>query len=166
MLNHAVFYGCAHANQRRLLEFSLPCLSQGHTSTSFLIGKLLHKKKLKKYHKNKPLTRSFKIVALTWTENVFFLPTNPARKFCVGKQPTNIFLRLALLKKDEDLENSKWLCINFHDRRKSGLPLILKTFEPLHDKTNKMTCAPSEGSDQPGHPHRLIRAFTVCSMGS
>ena len=23
--------------------------------------------------------------------------------------------------------------------------------EPQHDKTNKMTCAPSEDSDQPGH---------------
>ena len=25
------------------------------------------------------------------------------------------------------------------------------SFEPPHDKTNKMTCAPSEDSDQPGH---------------
>ena len=25
-------------------------------------------------------------------------------------------------------------------------------FDPPHDKTNKMTCAPSEDSDQPGHP--------------
>ena len=31
-----------------------------------------------------------------------------------------------------------------------------------HDKTNKMTCAPSEDSDQPGHPPSLIRVFTVC----
>ena len=28
--------------------------------------------------------------------------------------------------------------------------------EPSHDKTNKMTCAPSEDSDQPGHPPSLI----------
>ena len=27
--------------------------------------------------------------------------------------------------------------------------------EPLYDKTNKMTCAPSEDSDQPGHPPSL-----------
>ena len=27
--------------------------------------------------------------------------------------------------------------------------------EPLHDKTNKMTCAPSKDSDQPGHPPSL-----------
>ena len=25
-------------------------------------------------------------------------------------------------------------------------------YEPQHDKTNKMTCVPSEDSDQPGHP--------------
>ena len=32
-------------------------------------------------------------------------------------------------------------------------------FEPPHDKTNKMACAPSEDSDQPGHPLSLIRGF-------
>ena len=30
-----------------------------------------------------------------------------------------------------------------------------------HDKTNKMVCAPSEDSDQPGHPPSLIRVFAV-----
>ena len=34
--------------------------------------------------------------------------------------------------------------------------------EPPHVKTNQMACAPSEDSDQPGHPHSLIRVFTVC----
>ena len=38
--------------------------------------------------------------------------------------------------------------------------------EPRHDKTNKMTCAPSEDSDHPGHPLSLIRAFAVRFMGS
>ena len=33
--------------------------------------------------------------------------------------------------------------------------------EPPHDKTNKMACAPSEDSDQPGHPPSLIRVFAV-----
>ena len=33
--------------------------------------------------------------------------------------------------------------------------------EPVHDKTNKMTCAPSEDSDQPGHPPSLIRVVAV-----
>ena len=37
------------------------------------------------------------------------------------------------------------------------------TDEPPHDKTNKMTCAPSEDSDQPGHPPSLIRVFAVCT---
>ena len=35
--------------------------------------------------------------------------------------------------------------------------------EPPHDKTNKMTCAPTEYSDQPGHPPGLIRVFAVRS---
>ena len=35
--------------------------------------------------------------------------------------------------------------------------LRLKTHRPPYDKTNKMACAPSEGSDQPGHPPSLIR---------
>ena len=38
--------------------------------------------------------------------------------------------------------------------------------ELQHDKTNKMTCAPSKDSDQPGHLHSLIRVFAVRSMGS
>ena len=33
--------------------------------------------------------------------------------------------------------------------------------EPPHDKTNKMACAPSEDSDQPGHLPSLIRDFAV-----
>ena len=37
--------------------------------------------------------------------------------------------------------------------------------EPQHDKTNKMICAPSDDSDQPGHPPILIRVFAVRSMG-
>ena len=35
------------------------------------------------------------------------------------------------------------------------------TFEPPHDKTNKMISAPSEDSDQPRHPPSLIRVFSV-----
>ena len=34
-------------------------------------------------------------------------------------------------------------------------------FEPTRDKTNKMACAASEDSDQPGHPPSLIRVFAV-----
>ena len=32
----------------------------------------------------------------------------------------------------------------------------LRKYEPPCDKTNKMTCAPSKDSDQPGHPSSLI----------
>ena len=41
-----------------------------------------------------------------------------------------------------------------------------KENEPPHDKTNKMTFAPSEDSDHPGHPPSLIRGFTVRSNDS
>ena len=37
--------------------------------------------------------------------------------------------------------------------------VIQNTFEPPHDKTNKMASVPSEGSDQPGHSPSLIRVF-------
>ena len=39
------------------------------------------------------------------------------------------------------------------------------TFEPEHDKTNKMTRARSKDSGQSGHPHSLIRVTVHC-MGS
>ena len=35
--------------------------------------------------------------------------------------------------------------------------------EPHHDKTNEMACAPSEDSDQPGHPTSLIKVF-ACAL--
>ena len=48
-------------------------------------------------------------------------------------------------------------CLPFHhnNRHISGLSI-----EPVHDKTNKMACVPSEDSGQPGPPS-LIR---VCSV--
>ena len=39
-------------------------------------------------------------------------------------------------------------------------------YEPADGTTNKMACAPSEDSDQPGHPPRLIRVIAVRSLGS
>ena len=39
--------------------------------------------------------------------------------------------------------------------------LVWEIKEPSHDKTNKVTCAPSEDSDQPGHPPSVIRVFAV-----
>ena len=35
--------------------------------------------------------------------------------------------------------------------------------ELKYDK-NQQTCAPSEDSDQPGHPPSLIRVFTRCAL--
>ena len=38
----------------------------------------------------------------------------------------------------------------------SDVIILVNKFGPLHDKTNTMTCAPSEDSDQPGHPPSLL----------
>ena len=35
------------------------------------------------------------------------------------------------------------------------------SYEPPHDNANKVAYAPSEDSDQPGHPPSLIRVFAV-----
>ena len=41
---------------------------------------------------------------------------------------------------------------------------VTNLFELPHDKTNKMICAPSEDSDQPGHPRSLISLSSVGSV--
>ena len=38
-------------------------------------------------------------------------------------------------------------------------------FEPAHDKTSKMACAPSKDLDQPGHPPSLIRVLNCMLSG-
>ena len=75
--------------------------------------------------------------------------------------------------KNEFTEDEKLAQIHLESRRTYFKALVLlflhnclSKFEPPHDKTNKMICAPSEDSDQPGHPPSLIRVFAVCPMGS
>ena len=46
----------------------------------------------------------------------------------------------------------------------SWIFFAVSLIEPPHDKTNKIACAPSEDSDQPGHPPSLIRVFAVRSV--
>ena len=43
---------------------------------------------------------------------------------------------------------------------------IIIIIESPHDKTNKIACAPSEDTYQPGHPLSLIKVFSVRSVGS
>ena len=47
----------------------------------------------------------------------------------------------------------------------SKYPLLFvnSIYELPHDKTNKMTCTPSDDSDQPGHPPSMTRVFAVHS---
>ena len=44
--------------------------------------------------------------------------------------------------------------------------LFTVIFELQHGKTNKVACAPSEDSDQPGHPPNPIRVFIVRPVDS
>ena len=39
--------------------------------------------------------------------------------------------------------------------------IFILPHEPWHDKNQQSDCAPSEDSDQPGHPPSLIRVFAV-----
>ena len=52
------------------------------------------------------------------------------------------------------------ISLNYH-QISTNLFLWQIANEPPHDKTKKMTCTPSENSDQPGHPPSLIRVFAV-----
>ena len=47
-------------------------------------------------------------------------------------------------------------CTRSFSRPERHLPNIEMLCEPHRDKTNKMACAPSEDSYQPGHPPSLI----------
>ena len=47
------------------------------------------------------------------------------------------------------------------NRTKNMKLMTFQLFEPRHEKTNKMACAPSEDSGQPGHPPRLISVFAA-----
>ena len=64
-----------------------------------------------------------------------------------------------------DLQNKRWiLTITFHDCCLTH-GLWNTAFEPPRGKSNKIT-APSEDSDQHGHPPSVIRVFAVRSVGS
>ena len=39
-------------------------------------------------------------------------------------------------------------------------------FEPQHDKTNKMSCAPSEDSDQPWHTGHFVGFVLLCEKAT
>ena len=51
------------------------------------------------------------------------------------------------------------LTLSLHRAHSNTKTILL--YQPPRDKTNKMACAPSEDSDQPGHPPSLIRVFAL-----
>ena len=54
-----------------------------------------------------------------------------------------------------------WICFWLPLQMLPYDDFFLNSYELQQDKTNKMTCVPSEDSDQPGHPPSLIRVFAV-----
>ena len=60
-----------------------------------------------------------------------------------------------------------WLCIFLYlssvSRSVNRINPTKSIFEPPHDRTNKMICAPSEDTDQPGHPPKLIHNI-LCAL--
>ena len=57
-------------------------------------------------------------------------------------------------------------CLSHHiNRFINSCTRLGKTNEPPCDKTYKMTCVPSENSDQLGHQPSLIRVFAVWFIG-
>ena len=93
---------------------------------------------------------------------VFFLALNWDQNWAPFPTPTSIFsffpnCWLKIPKRWKIKKSSSW---------NSPEALKCSTFGPPHYKTNKMACAPSEDSDQPGHPPSLIRVFAVHSLCS
>ena len=62
-----------------------------------------------------------------------------------------------MLRGDSAGRNKK-RCLYIFGNSKSMTHIAI--YEPPYDKTNKMACAPSEDSDEPGHPPSLIKVFT------
>ena len=66
--------------------------------------------------------------------------------------------------------NSTVKCATIQGKGTSVKPtkesFLLNLCEPHHDKTNKVACAPSKDTGQPGHPPSLIRVFALRSVDS
>ena len=80
--------------------------------------------------------------------------------------PTNNIYYLKIAGSSKSIYSQDYFDGNFSKEVVFGLEGEHFTFEPQQDETSKMTCAPSEDSDQPGHPPSLIRVFAVHFLGS
>ena len=76
--------------------------------------------------------------------------------FCFVLFNSELSSQMNMMNMPEHIEGST--VHNYVKRRKRN---EAAWFEPQHDKTNKMTCAPSEDSGQPGYPPSLNRVFAV-----
>ena len=78
------------------------------------------------------------------------------RSFCWFWQNSGIWCQF--------MNNFLYFCIkaNVDDTNMSSPRMFMETiYEPPHDKTNAMACAPSEDSDQPGHPWRELWSLAI-----
>ena len=78
----------------------------------------------------------------------------PYSKFCSW-----IVLRPSLKQTHNFSDHVHVICHQFQEG-------CLISIEPPHNQTNKMTCAPSEDKDEPGHPSCLIRLRCPHQEGS
>ena len=99
----------------------------------------------------------------------YFLLLNQLRPgdiftLCIGQQGYKIYMHMSYRK---EMQNKIYMYMSYRKERQNSVVAdpAYKTNEPAHDKTNKMTCALSEGSDQPRHPSSLIRVFAMRFMG-
>ena len=65
---------------------------------------------------------------------------------------------------DGMLEDTNLLDTIFEMKKTFEWQKVVYLYDLKHDKTNKITSAPNEDSDQTGHPPSLIRVFTVHFM--
>ena len=105
---------------------------------------------------------------LKYSESDEKYPNNASRPKYIGKSKFSLVSwRISMLCDDVPCSILSFFrpsALSPRDCHTESLP-YLNAFtilnEPPHETTNKMTCAPSEDSDQPGHPLSLIRVFAV-----
>ena len=104
----------------------------------------------------KSLPRNSKVTDLNINISVKIIPKFKKWKTKTKKKHSNNSWILNLMLK-------KWFSLFYIMNHAISLMLV---FESEHDKTNQMTCAPSEDPDHTRHPQRLITVFAVMFMGS
>ena len=103
-------------------------------------------------------------VTLNWPLSAFsFQPFPPVFVFSLLQSFLLVLLSHPLYCRPLHLQDLPHLQLEMRQRMSKATKWHVHSLR-LHDKTNKMTCAPREDSDQPGHPPSLIRVVSVHFM--